>query len=59
LNEVVRAFTEHDALRRIDPYVKRRDETLVVEGSSPAEMLVNLRLDELVHMLWKQKAFSH
>ena len=58
LKEGVNAFNEHREFRRRDPYVKRWDETLVVEGPSPAEILVNQRLDELVFMLWKQGALS-
>jgi hypothetical protein len=58
LKEAVRAFSEHREFRTIAPqlYVRRWDETLVLEGSSPAEILVNQRLDELVDMLWKQGA---
>jgi len=58
LKEGVNAFNEHREFRRRNPYVKRWDETLVVEGPSPAEILVNQRLDELVFMLWKQGALS-
>lgn len=56
--EGVNAFTEHREFRPLNPYVKRWDETLVVEGPSPAKILVNQRLDELVFMLWKQGALS-
>lgn len=58
LKEAVGAFTEHRELRPINPYVRRWDETLVLEGSSPAEVLVNQRLDDLVHILWKHGALS-
>jgi hypothetical protein len=58
LREAVEAFTEHREFRRINPYVRRWDETLVLEGSSPAEALVNQRLDDLVHILWKHGALS-
>ena len=58
LKEAVNAFTERREFKRRNPYVRRWDETLVVEGSSPAEILVNQRLDELVFMLWKQGALS-
>ena len=58
LKEAANAFIERREFERVNPYVKRWDETLVVEGSSPAEILVNQRLDELVHILWKQGALS-
>jgi hypothetical protein len=58
LKEGVLAFNEHREFRPRNPYVKRWDETLVVDGPSPAEILVNQRLDELVSMLWKQGALS-
>ena len=41
LMEAVKAFTEHHEFTPIDPYVERWDETLVLEGPSPARMLVN------------------
>jgi hypothetical protein len=58
LKEAVRAFSENREFRTIAPelYVRRWDETLVLEGPSPAEILVNQRLDELVGMLWKRGA---
>jgi len=58
LKEAVAAFNEQREYRTIAAqlYVRRWDETLVLEGSSPAEILVNQRLDELVGMLWKQGA---
>lgn len=58
LKEAVAAFSEGREFVRPDPYVERWDETVVVEGSSPARMLVNQRLDELVFMLWRQRALS-
>ena len=58
LKEAVNAFTEHREFRRDNPYVKRWDETLVVQGPSPAAILVDQRLDELVFMLWKRGALS-
>lgn len=58
LKEAVKAFAEHRGFRAINHqlYVRRWDETLVLEGPSPAEILVNQRLDELVGMLWKHGA---
>jgi hypothetical protein len=58
LKEAVQAFTENRGFRPIDPYVRRWDETLVLEGSSPAQVLVNQRLDDLVYILWKQRVLS-
>ncbi len=58
LMEAVAAFSEHREFAPIDPYVGRWDETLVLEGPSPAQVLMNQRLDDLVFMLWKQGALS-
>lgn len=54
LKEAVAAFKNHREYLPIDPYVKRWDETLVWEGSSPAEMLVNQSLYDLVSMATKR-----
>jgi len=58
LKEAVAAFSEGREFVRPDPYVDRWDETVVVEGSSPARVLVNQKLDDLVFMLWRQRALS-
>ena len=58
LIEAVAAFGDDREFAPIDPYVERWDETLVVEGPSPAQVLVNQRLDDLVFMLWKHGALS-
>ena len=50
LREAVNAFNEGRECVLINPYVKRWDETLVPEGASPAEMLVNQSLYDLVSM---------
>jgi hypothetical protein len=50
LKEAVEAFNEGRECVLINPYVKRWDETLVLEGPSPAEMLVNQSLYDLVSM---------
>jgi hypothetical protein len=50
LKEAVEAFNEGREYLLINPYVKRWDETLVLEGPSPAEMLVNQSLYDLVSM---------
>ncbi|MGH9452640.1 MAG: hypothetical protein ACRD2O_01560, partial [Terriglobia bacterium] len=53
LKEAVAAFNERREFTTINPLVKRWDETLVLYGPSPAEMLVNQRLDDFVFMHWK------
>jgi hypothetical protein len=58
LKEAIAAFNEKREFVPVNPYVQRWDETLVLEGPSPAQMLVNQRLDDLVFMLWKQGALS-
>jgi len=58
LKEAVEALAEGREFIRPDPYVERWDETVVVEGPSPARMLVNQRLDDLIFMLWRQRALS-
>jgi hypothetical protein len=58
LEEAVAAFNEHREFAPINPYVRRWDETLVLEGLSPAHMLVNERLDDFVFMLLKRGALS-
>lgn len=55
LKEAVAAFNEHREFAAVNPYVKRWDETLVLQGPSPAQILVNQRLDDLVFMVWKEK----
>jgi Protein of unknown function (DUF2442) len=50
LREAVKAFGEKRECVPINPYAKRWDETLVLEGSPPAEMLVNQSLYDLVSM---------
>ena len=58
LKEAARAFTEHREFTPINPYVRRWDETLVLDGPSPAQVLVNQRLDELVYILWEHGELS-
>jgi hypothetical protein len=58
LKEAIAAFNEKREFVPINPYVDRWDETLVLEGASPAHMLVNQRLDDLVFMLWKHDSLS-
>jgi hypothetical protein len=48
LREAVAAFKERRECTRIDPYVRRWDETARAEGPSPMEMLVNQSLDDCV-----------
>jgi Protein of unknown function (DUF2442) len=50
LKEAMEAFKDGRECMLIRPYVKRWDETLVVEGPSPAEVLVNQSLYDLVSM---------
>jgi hypothetical protein len=50
LKEAVEAFNQGRECALIDHYVKRWDETLVMEGPSPAEMLVAQSLYDLVSM---------
>jgi Protein of unknown function (DUF2442) len=58
LMEAVAAFSAHREYAPINPYVGRWDETLVLQGPSPAQMLANQRLDDLVFMLWQGNALS-
>ncbi len=50
LKEAVDAFNDRRECVPINPYVKRWDQTLVAEGPSPAEMLVNQSLYDFVSM---------
>jgi hypothetical protein len=50
LKEAARAFKEKREFILTNPFVKRWDETLVLEGPSPAQMLVAQTLYDLVSM---------
>jgi hypothetical protein len=50
LKEATHAFEEKREFVLTSPFVKRWDETLVLEGQSPAEILVGLSLYDLVSM---------
>lgn len=50
LREAVKAFSEKRECVPVDPFARRWDETLVLEGPPPAEMLVNQSLYDLVSM---------
>lgn len=58
LEELRSAKTAYDSrtqYREIDPYVARWDETISMVGEPAAtEPLVGLRLDEIIHMIWKR-----
>jgi Protein of unknown function (DUF2442) len=58
LKEAVTAFTEHREFAAINPFVKRWDETLVVDGPSRLAEFVNQRLDDLVYLLWRTGSLS-
>lgn len=47
LREAVNAFNEKHEYISVNPYVKRWDETLVLQGPSPEEMVVGLSLYDL------------
>jgi hypothetical protein len=47
-----RCFDSKKEYESINPYVRRWDETLFL-GKSVAEILVNLRLDDIIFMIWR------
>ena len=53
LQAAIQAFPGGE-FRTPDPYVARWDEAIQAPGKSAARMLVNWRLDEMIHMLWKR-----
>lgn len=55
LRSALKSFEAGREFESIDPYVGRWDETFQYPGPSAAQMLVNYRLDEIVHAVWKGK----
>lgn len=53
LKGAVEAFLSGAEYQAIDPYVRRWEETAQLPGMSVCEMLVDLRIDEAVYMIWK------
>lgn len=53
LKGAVEAFLSGTEYKPIDPYVGRWEQTAQLPGTSVCEMLVGLRIDEAVYMIWK------
>jgi len=49
------AYDSGTNYRQIDPFVARWDDTIALEGqATPTQVLVALRLDEIIYMIWKK-----
>ena len=58
LEQAIHAFTKGVEYRDIDPYVKRFDETVVLNGQPPTKPYLNYGLWEIVWDLWSYRALE-